>query len=59
MDNEMFHMVTWDDIQDTLALKPKMYQLWFAKQGSDHCRTGVMLKDGTNKQTLDSQTVVF
>ena len=28
----------------TLALKPEIYQLWFGKQGSDHCGMGKMLK---------------
>ena len=36
MDKETFDTVTWEDLRDTLALKPKMYQLWFGKQGSDH-----------------------
>ena len=44
MDKETFDTVTWEDLRDTLALKPKMYQLWFGKQGSDHCGTGAMLK---------------
>ena len=44
MDNETFDTVTWEDLHDTLVLKPKMYQLWFGKQGSDHCGTGVMLQ---------------
>ena len=44
MDKKTFDTVTWGDIRDTLALKPKMYQLWFGKQGSDHCGTGKMLK---------------
>ena len=44
MDAPTFDSVTWEDLRDTLALKPKMYQLWFSKQGSDHCGTRVMLK---------------
>ena len=44
MDTEVFDTVAWEDLRDTLALKPKMYQLWFGKQGSDHCGTGAMLK---------------
>ena len=37
MDAPTFNSVTWEDLRDTLALKPKMYQLWFSKQGLDHC----------------------
>ena len=40
MDKDMSDTVTWDDLQNILALKPKMYQLWFRKQGADHCGTG-------------------
>ena len=34
MDPTTFDSVNWEDLCDTLALKPKMYQLWFGKQGS-------------------------
>ena len=44
MDNETFKIVMREDLQDTLALKPKMNQLRFSKQGSDHCGMGKMLK---------------
>ena len=40
----LFNTMAWEDLRNTLACKPKMYQLWFNKQGSDHCGTGVMLK---------------
>ena len=43
-DKKIFNTVSWEDLRDTLALKPKIYQLWFGKQGSDHCGTGVMLQ---------------
>ena len=42
MDKETFDTVTWEDLHDTLALKPKVYQLYIGKQGSDHCGTGAM-----------------
>ena len=43
MNKGTFDTVTWEDLQNTLALKPKMHQLWFGKQGSDHCGKGAML----------------
>ena len=39
-----FDTVNWDDLRNTLALKPKSYQLWPDKEGSYQCRTGVMLE---------------
>ena len=45
MDIATFDKVTWEDFRDTLALKPKTYQLWFGKQGSDRpLRTGGNVK---------------
>ena len=44
VDTSTYNTVTWEDICDTLARKPKMYQLWFGKQGLNHCRMGAMLK---------------
>ena len=29
MDSTTFDSVNWEDLWDTLALKPKIYQLWF------------------------------
>ena len=36
MDTSTFDTVTWEDLQDTLACKPKIYQLWLGKQVLDH-----------------------
>ena len=33
MDMSTFDRVTWEDLCDTLARKPKKYQLWFDNQG--------------------------
>ena len=40
----MFDTMTWEDLHNTLARKPKVYQLWLYKQGSDHCGTWLMSK---------------
>ena len=43
MDNDAFDSVAWDDIRSTLDKTPKMYQLWYSKQGYGYCGTGEML----------------
>ena len=43
MDNDTFDSVAWDDIRSTLDRTPKMYQLWYGKQGSGYCGTDEML----------------
>ena len=37
---EAFDLVRWDDFRRALDNKPRMYQLWYAKQGSGYCGTG-------------------
>jgi hypothetical protein len=44
MGPDVFDSVTWDDVRTSIDAKPKMYQLWYAKQGNNHCGTGVMLE---------------
>jgi len=44
MTNATFDTVCWEDLHHTLEKKPKMYQLWYGKQGSGFCGTGEMLK---------------
>ena len=34
MDPATFNTVKWDDLHDTLAFKPKIYQRWFRKPDS-------------------------
>ena len=43
MDNDTFDSVAWDDIRSTLDRTPKLYQLWYGKQGSGYCSTGRLL----------------
>ena len=40
MDRMTFDSVNWEDLRDILALRPKIYQLWFGEQ----CGTGEMLR---------------
>ena len=42
MDPKTFDPVNWEDLQDSLALRPKMYQLWLGKQCLGYCGTGKM-----------------
>ena len=44
MSGEAFDRVCWPDLKRTLDTKPRMYQLWYAKQGSGYCGTGKMMK---------------
>jgi len=44
MTAEAFDLVQWDDIRSALEQKPRMYQLWYAKQGSGYCGTGKNMK---------------
>ena len=65
MNPTTFDSVNWEDLQDTLALKPKKYQLWIGKQCPGYCGTGEMLKrwdktvnsscptSGVRKETAD------
>ena len=40
MSADAFDLVQWDDLRRALDGKPRMYQLWYAKQGSGYCGTG-------------------
>ena len=44
MNPTTFDSVNWEDLQDILAIKPKIYQLWFGKQCSGYCGTWEMLR---------------
>ena len=44
MSAEAFDLVQWDDLRRALDSKPRMYQLWYAKQGSGYCGTGKNMK---------------
>lgn len=43
MDSTTFDSICWEDLRSLLSKRPKMYQLWFAKQFSGFCGTGQML----------------
>ena len=43
MDNDTFDSIAWDDIRSTLDNTPKMYQIWYGKQGYGYCGTSKML----------------
>ena len=43
MDPETFDSVNWEDLHKMLQKKPKMYQMWFRKQGSGHYGRGKMI----------------
>ena len=44
MSADAFDLVQWDDLQRALDSKPRMYQLWYANQGSGYCGTGKNMK---------------
>ena len=41
---EAFDLLRLDDLRRALDSKPRMYQLWYAKQGSGYCGTGKNMK---------------
>eukprot|EP00984_Skeletonema_dohrnii_P028437 scaffold18417_cov79-Skeletonema_dohrnii-CCMP3373.AAC.5 len=43
MENEIFDSVTWEDLQNLLQRRPRMYQLWYGKQCSGFCGVGAMV----------------
>ena len=43
MEGREFDEVDWENLNDIIQCKPRMYQLWFGKQGSGYCGTGKML----------------
>ena len=40
MDGDTFDSVAWRDTECALKGKPRMYQVWYGKQGADACATG-------------------
>ena len=50
MDPTTFNRVNWHDLRDTLALKPKIFQLWFGKQGLGFYNGGDAQKMGQDSQ---------
>ena len=34
---EVFDMVAWDDVEEALKERSKMFRIWYAKQGSEYC----------------------
>ena len=59
MDPTTFNRVNWHDLRDTLALKPKIFQLWFGKQGLGFCIMGEMLRRWDKTATHTVQTVGY
>ena len=53
LSEEVFDVVDWDAIELSLKGKPKMYNLWYGKQGSGWCGTNKKLKEWG--QTDDSR----
>ena len=37
---EAFDTVTWDDVEEALKERSKMFKMWYAKQGSGYCGVG-------------------
>ena len=56
MSEEAFDDVAWEDLGRAMKGKPKMYQLWLAKQTASQCGTGDRLaqrKKGKKKSTKE------
>ena len=49
MNDETFDLVAWEAVRDALNKTPKLYNLWYRKQGNGHCGTGEMIKCWDNK----------
>ena len=43
MSPKVFDYMSWKDISQVLATKPRMYQLWYGKQCSGYCGTSQMI----------------
>merc|ERR1711966_181777 len=40
MRKEVFDTVAWDDVEEALKERSKMFKMWYAKQGSGYCGVG-------------------
>ena len=50
MSDEAFNDVAWEDLGRAVRDKPKMYQLWLAKQTASQCGTGDRLAQWNKKK---------
>ena len=40
MKKEVFDTVAWDDVEEALKGRSKMFKMWYTKQGSGYCGVG-------------------
>ena len=59
MDPTTFESVKWEDLQDTLAFKPKKYQLWFGNNAQATVEHERCSGDGTRLHTHQVQTAEY